>query len=102
MAGDAAWQAGMNLAQKKPATAAADATGAAPPQAQSSGWGSKLIKGAKALPGLFKHGGKVKKTGLAQVEKGERVLTSAQDKHYTRMKAQSKGKKAESKKTTKR
>ena len=29
----------------------------------------------------FKHGGKVKKTGLAHVEKNERVLTKKQQKH---------------------
>ena len=32
--------------------------------------------------GSFKKGGKVKKTGLAKVHKGERVLTKKQNKRY--------------------
>lgn len=32
----------------------------------------------------FKRGGKVKRTGLARVHKGERVLTRAQAKRYKR------------------
>ena len=33
-----------------------------------------------ATPGSFKRGGKVKKTGMAKVHKGERVLTKKQQK----------------------
>jgi hypothetical protein len=33
-------------------------------------------------PGTYKKGGKVKKTGLAKVHKGERVLTKKQNKKY--------------------
>ena len=39
---------------------------------------------AKAIPGSFKHGGKVRKTGFAKVHKGEEVLTKAQRKKVAR------------------
>lgn len=32
----------------------------------------------RAMPSTFKHGGKVKKTGLAKVHKGEKVLSKKQ------------------------
>jgi hypothetical protein len=35
-----------------------------------------------ASAGAFKRGGKVRKTGLAKVHKGERVLTKKQSKSY--------------------
>jgi len=37
--------------------------------------------GTLAKPPAFKKGGMVKKTGMAKVHKGERVLTSKQAKH---------------------
>ena len=40
---------------------------------------SSITYGAEAAPGSFKRGGKVRKTGLAKVHKGERVLTAKQD-----------------------
>ena len=33
----------------------------------------------------FKKGGMVKKTGMAKVHKGERVLTKKQNKRYSKM-----------------
>jgi hypothetical protein len=41
-----------------------------------------------SIPGAFKHGGMVKKTGFAKVHKGERVLTKRQQKQH--MKSRSK------------
>ena len=38
---------------------------------------------AEGIPS-FKRGGKVKRTGLARVEKGERVLTKRQAKHQSK------------------
>ena len=46
---------------------------------ETSGSKNAMPNGA-AVPGEFKHGGKVKKTGLAKVHKGEIVLTAAQAK----------------------
>jgi hypothetical protein len=49
--------------------------------------------GAPSIPGTvtesadtdsYKRGGKVKRTGLAKLHKGERVLTTAQAKRYKR------------------
>lgn len=36
----------------------------------------------RAVPSSLRKGGKIKKTGLAKVHKGERVLTKAQAKKY--------------------
>lgn len=47
--------------------------------------GSK-IAGSVPIVGSFKKGGKVKKTGLAKVHKGERVLSISQNKEYEKMK----------------
>lgn len=38
--------------------------------------------GIASLVGSYKRGGKVKRTGLAKVHKGERVLTKKQQKRY--------------------
>lgn len=40
----------------------------------------------KAQPSSYKKGGKVKKTGMAKVHKGERVLTKAQTKKLEKSK----------------
>lgn len=40
----------------------------------------------------FKRGGKVKRTDLAKVHKGEQVLTKKQSKRYRRRSSRSKGK----------
>jgi len=48
------------------------------------GLGRTPLQGGPGMraPGLqsFKHGGKVKRTGLAKVERGERVLTKKQQR----------------------
>jgi len=44
----------------------------------------KAISGVKAIPG-FKKGGVVKKTGIARVHKGEKVLSVAQRKALKKM-----------------
>jgi hypothetical protein len=46
--------------------------------------GSGTYIGDDAAAGSYKRGGKVKRTGLARVHKGERVLTRAQAKRYKR------------------
>lgn len=56
----------------------------------SGGFFGGLSAGAKQGAGMakqfglptFKHGGKVKKTGLAKVDEGERVLTKSQTKKF--------------------
>ena len=48
----------------------------------------RTIDEAEAEPSSFKRGGKVRKSGVARVHKGERVLTAKQDKK--RRKARSK------------
>jgi hypothetical protein len=40
----------------------------------------------KSKPGSYKKGGKVKKTGIAKVHKGERVLTKKQTKKFDKKK----------------
>lgn len=52
--------------------------------ASSSSDGSGTYIGDEAAAGNYKRGGKVKRTGLARVHKGERVLTRAQAKRYRR------------------
>lgn len=56
-----------------------------------AGWADKELaalkqgrttQGPPAKPGSYKKGGKVKKTGIAKVHKGERVLTKKQTKKY--------------------
>jgi hypothetical protein len=43
-----------------------------------------------AQPGEYRRGGKVRKTGMARVEKGERVLTRKQQKRMGRRRQSSK------------
>lgn len=53
---------------------------------QNTSYGSNGDYGGEAdspaSPSSFKKGGKVKKTGMAKVHKGERVLTKKQQKKY--------------------
>ena len=84
MANDEAWQAGMNIA-----------AGSKYRKGKSSDGGKKNYSdpigqittsdGAKLTPSkpmAFKKGGKVKKTGVALVHKGEVVLTKAEAKKH--------------------
>jgi hypothetical protein len=53
------------------------------PTGSDSGSSGAATEGdAAANPGSFKRGGKVRKTGMARVHKGERVLTKKQNKKY--------------------
>ena len=47
----------------------------------------------RSKPGSYKKGGKVKKTGMAKVHKGERVLTKKQTKKFDAKKFESARKK---------
>lgn len=50
------------------------------PPASKSDVEINTTKTTKSKPGAFKHGGKVKRTGVAKVHKGEVVLTAKQAK----------------------
>lgn len=51
------------------------------------------LSAGKGLVGSFKKGGKIKKTGLAKVHKGERVLNKKQTKKFDKAKAERRRKK---------
>ena len=62
--------------------------------------GSVLEKAAPFLPLVLKKGGKINRTGVYQLHKGERVLSSAQTKAYNKaMKAKKRPKKTTKKRT---
>jgi len=65
-------------------TSAAGGGGGIDAKRKSSSDGSGTYIGDEAAAGNYKRGGKVKRTGLAKVHKGERVLTRAQAKRYKR------------------
>ncbi len=57
----------------------------------------------QASPSSYRKGGRVKKSGMAEIEKGERVLTAKEAKAYDRVKKVSRqGRKANSPKGSKR
>ena len=62
-----------DLAQKRKKSAGAGASSGDPAQG-----------GDDSMTPEFKRGGKVKRTGLAKVHKGEEVLTSSQARKYRR------------------
>lgn len=57
-------------------------TGDKPPIFKPKAVGKKKSSTDSASPDSFKRGGKVRKTGIAKIHKGERVLTKAQAKRY--------------------
>jgi hypothetical protein len=72
---------GVTIAQSSPAPVGqAVSQGPAPMKAAQSTTGPK--QPIMALPGTMKNGGVVKRTGMALVHKGERILTVAQAKNY--------------------
>ncbi len=76
MANADAWAAGWALGSKKKSKGKSRSSkDGAGKSAQSAGLGSKAAKSSS-----YKKGGKVKKTGMAKVHKGEIVLTAAQAK----------------------
>jgi hypothetical protein len=75
MANDEAWQAGVDIAQKKKSKSQSKA---GDPQ-KKEGWGKRFLHALSPISNLHK-GGTVKKTGEYRLKKGERVLTGPQQK----------------------
>ena len=84
MANDTAWQAGMDIAAGGKYRKGKKDDGG--PQKYSKPVGQITTSDNQTLtpskPMAFKKGGKVKKTGVALVHKGEVVLTKAEAKRY--------------------
>ncbi len=74
MANADAWAAGWDKGSKKKTKKDSSDAGKGD-SAWTEGWNSKMAK-----PSSFKKGGKVRKTGMAKVHKGEKVLTATQAK----------------------
>jgi hypothetical protein len=77
MANDQAWQAGMDIAQKRRDRKDWGNFGQKP-QKKESGW-KKFLHIASPITN-FDQGGAVKKTGVYKLKKGEHVLTASQAK----------------------
>jgi hypothetical protein len=75
--GDAAKKAAKKLKDWKPSSSGGSDT--------TSGGSPGSDVGDAGDPSSFKKGGMVKKTGMAKVHKGERVLTKKQNKRYSKM-----------------
>lgn len=84
MANDAAWQAGVDIAQKKKSDnkSKKDSWGnfGQPQKPKESGW-KKFLHIASPISNLHS-GGRVKRTGNYRLRKGELVLTVSQQKEY--------------------
>lgn len=61
-------------------SASSDSKGKEPTEGKAPTFQPKAV--GSASPDSFKRGGKVRKTGIAKVHKGERVLTKKQAKKY--------------------
>lgn len=84
MANDQAWQAGVDIATKRKSKNGGMGDGG--PKKYSKPVGKITTSDGQTLtpsePMAYKRGGKVKKTGVALVHRGEEVLTKKEAKKY--------------------
>lgn len=92
MANEDAWNAGWNIGMKSAAGRKKKKKGAARDTGKAADTGKIAPTGdLKATPGSYKKGGKVRRSGMAKVHKGEIVLTAAQAKMCTGKPTKKKG-----------
>lgn len=92
MANEDAWNTGWNLGMKSAAGRKKKKKGNATDADKTADIGKIAPTGdLKAKPSSFKKGGKVRRSGMAKVHKGEIVLTAAQAKMCTGKPTKKKG-----------